>query len=208
MKKEQLVDKIYNRILDKGLVMIEVSARHVHLSKNDLETLFGVGYEFNYVRELSQKGQYLCKERVDIKGPKGTIKNVAVLGPCRDATQLELSAADARKLGIDAPIRLSGNIKGSASFTIIVGDNSVNVSEGTIVAKRHIHVPPGNAKRLNLSHGEIVSVRVLSEDRGLTFENTVVRVDASAGFSMHIDTEEANAAGISFLGYGLIKKNV
>lgn len=207
MKKEQLVDKIYNRILDKGLVMIEISARHIHLSKNDLETLFGKGHELNNVRDLSQKGQYLCAERVDIKGPKGTFKNVAILGPCRASTQLEVSADDARKIGLDAPIRLSGNTKESGSFTVIVGDNSINMSEGAIIAKRHIHVPSLDAKRLNLSHGEIVSVKVLSDDRGLTFENVVVRIDPSATFFMHIDTEETNASGISVLGYGLIKKD-
>lgn len=206
MNKEQLIAKIYQRIFDKGLVMIEISARHVHLTQEDVDHLFGKGYQLNYVRELSQKGQYLCKERVDISGPKGTIRNVAILGPCRNLTQVELTGAEARKLGIDAPIRLSGNVKGTPEITISFENKSIDAPEGAIIAKRHIHITPQDAKRLNLNNGESVSVQVLTEHRALTFDDTIVRIDEKATFAMHIDIEEANSASISKLGYGLIQK--
>jgi len=206
MNKEQIVEKICQKILDKGLVIIEISAKHVHLTQNDVDELFGKGYQLNYMRELSQKGQYLCKERVDVAGPKGTLCNVAILGPCRGLTQVELSIAEARKLGIDAPVRLSGDTKGTPGITISFENNHVNSPDGAIIAKRHIHITPQEAKRLNLFHEEVVSVQVLSDQRALTFDDTIVRIDEKASFAMHIDIEEANSANISKLGYGLIRK--
>ncbi|MGL4367818.1 MAG: phosphate propanoyltransferase [Brevinemataceae bacterium] len=206
MDKQKMVEKIYQKMLDKGIVMIEISARHVHLSQEDLEKLFGKGYQLTPIRELSQKGQYLCKERVDIIGPKSTFKNVAILGPCRNLTQIEVAASEARKLGIAAPIRLSGHTHNTPGTSLSANGNTIEVPHGVIIAKRHIHVPPQDAYRLNLTQGEVVSVKVLSDDRALTFEDTIIRIDESATLAMHIDVDEANAAEVVKLGYGLIQK--
>ncbi|MGL4677248.1 MAG: phosphate propanoyltransferase [Brevinema sp.] len=206
MDKNLLVEKICERMLDCGLVMIEISARHIHLTQDDVYQLFGIGHQLTFIRELSQKGQFLCKERVDITGPRGTLRNVAILGPCRNSTQVELAIAEARKIGIDAPIRLSGDTKDTPGTTISFENKHIKSSEGVIIAKRHIHITPQEAKRLNLSQGESVSVQVLGVNRTLTFDDTIIRINETASLAMHIDIEEANAAGISKLGYGLIQK--
>ncbi|MGL5721240.1 MAG: phosphate propanoyltransferase [Brevinema sp.] len=204
LDKQELVEKIFTRMLDKGLVMIEISARHIHLSREHVDYLFGSGYELTPIRDLSQPGQYLCKERVTLIGPKGKISNVAILGPCRSLSQVEIVQSDTRTLGISAPLRLSGNTHGTPSITVVANDKELTLDEGLIVAKRHIHLHPNDAKRLKLKDKDIVNVRVLSE-RPLVFEDTEIRVTEKSFFAMHIDTEEANAAGIVKLGYGLIQ---
>ena len=176
--------------------MIEISARHVHLSCEDLKTLFGEGYCLNNRKDLSQPGQFASMERVDVVGPKKTLKGVTVIGPVRSATQIELSMTDARSLGIDAPVRESGDIKGSAGCRLVGPKGEVELKEGVIVAKRHVHMTPQDAAEFGLKDGDIISVRVDSEVRPLIFGNVVVRVRENFSLAMHIDTDEANAAGI------------
>ncbi len=174
-------------------VLVETSARHVHLSQAHIEALFGEGYALTHKKDLSQPGQYACEERVDISGPKGTLKNVIILGPARPSSQVEVSATDARTLGIKAPIRESGDVAGSGACTISVGDKSVELQEGVIVAKRHIHITPADAEAFGVKDKEIVKVRVEGE-RALVFDEVVVRVSDKFAAAMHIDTDESNAA--------------
>ena len=174
-------------------VLVETSARHVHLSEAHIEALFGKGYQLTHKKDLSQPGQFACEERVDITGPKGTIKNVIILGPARPDSQVEVSATDARSLGLKAPIRESGDIAGSAPCTISVGDKSVEIAEGVIVAKRHIHFTPADAEAFGVKDKQIVKVRVEGE-RALIFDEVVVRVKDTFAAAMHIDTDESNAA--------------
>lgn len=174
-------------------VLVETSARHVHLTQEHIEALFGKGYELTHKKDLSQPGQYACEERVDITGPKGTIKNVIILGPARPASQVEVSATDARSLGVKAPIRESGDIAGSAGCTVSVGDKSVELAEGVIVAKRHIHLTPADAEAFGVKDKQIVKVRVEGE-RALIFDEVVCRVSEKFAAAMHIDTDESNAA--------------
>lgn len=177
-------------------VPIGVSARHVHLTQADVETLFGKGYALTKKKEL-MGGQYAANETVTIVGLKlRAIENVRVLGPTRKASQVEISATDAVKLGIKAPVRESGNIKGSAPIAIVGPKGAVYLNEGCIIAKRHIHMSPADAAAAKVQDGDIVSVRVDNE-RGTTFNNVQIRVDDSFTLEMHIDTDEANASKIS-----------
>ncbi|AKA68741.1 propanediol utilization protein [Clostridium drakei] len=191
---EFIVQEALKRIEEKLSVQVEASGRHVHLSREDVELLFGSGYKLTKVKELSQVGQYACKERVTLIGPKGTIKNVVVLGPERENTQIELSLTDALSLGVKAPIRESGNIKGSAPITIATEKYSKDFKEGVIVAKRHIHLCPKDAAFYNVEDKEIVKVKVLSK-RPLIFDDVVIRVNENFRTFMHIDYDEANACG-------------
>ena len=186
-------------------ILVETSARHVHLTQDHIEALFGKGYELTHKKDLSQPGQYACEERVDITGPKGTIKNVIILGPARPASQVEISATDARSLGVKAPIRESGDVAGSAGCTISVGDKSVELAEGVIVAKRHIHITPADAEAFGVKDKEIIKVRVEGE-RALVFDEVVCRVSEKFAAAMHIDTDEANAACAFGECYGKIVK--
>lgn len=175
--------------------LVETSARHVHLSAADLEALFGKGASLTKKRELSQPGQYACEERVDVVGPKKTIPNVIVLGPTRNATQVEVSISDTRTLGVTAPIRESGDLSGSAPCKLVGPCGEVELTEGLIVAKRHIHTTPGDAQLMGLKDREIVNVLIETPDRTLTFGDVVVRVSDAFHTAMHLDTDEANAAG-------------
>ena len=177
-------------------VLIETSAKHVHLSKGDLEKLFGSGAELTVKRELSQPGEFLSNERVSLAGSKGTLSNVAILGPVRAATQVEVSLTDARVLGIAAPIRESGDVKGSAPIKIIGPKGEIDIPEGAIVAKRHVHLTEETATRIGLKNKQIVKVKVDGE-RALVFDDVVIRVNSNFKDSMHIDYDEANAAGIN-----------
>lgn len=177
-------------------VIVNVSARHIHVSKEDLEVLFGKGYELSVRKMLLQPGQFATNERVDIVGPKGTIKGVSVLGPIRNATQVEVSLTDARALGINPPIRESGDIANSAGCKIVGPVGEVDLKEGVIIAKRHIHCTPEDAERYNLKNSQIVEVKVVTPERSLTFGDVIVRVSDKYALEMHIDTDESNAAGI------------
>lgn len=174
-------------------ILIETSARHVHVSKADLDILFGEGYELTVKKDLSQPGQYACNERVAVVGSKGSFPAVSILGPVRPVSQVELSATDARSIGIIAPIRESGDIAGSGSCKLVGPNGEVELKEGVIVAKRHIHMTTADAAELGVSDKEIVSVKIDSQDRSLIFGDTVVRVSDNFRLAMHIDTDEANA---------------
>ncbi len=175
-------------------VLIETSARHIHVSRADLDTLFGEGYELTKKKDLSQPGQYACEERVQVIGPKGTFPGVSILGPVRPETQLELSAGDARSIGVKAPIRESGDIKGSGGCKLVGPKGEVEIAEGVIVAKRHIHMTPEDAEKYNLTDKQIVSVKAETDGRSLIFGDVVVRVNPAYALAMHIDTDESNAA--------------
>lgn len=177
-------------------VIIETSARHVHLSKEDLEKLFGMGYELTVKKELSQPGQFASNEKVQIAGSKGTL-TASILGPIRNNTQVEISLTDARSIGVTAPVRESGDISGSGAVKLIGPKGEIEISEGVIAAKRHIHLTPEDAEKFNLSDKQIVSVKVPGAERSLTFSDVIVRVSPNFAARMHIDTDEANAAGIS-----------
>lgn len=173
--------------------IIETSARHIHLSKKDLETLFGEGYKLTNKKDLSQPGQFACNERVTVVGPKGEIKNITILGPERNNTQIEISATDARILGVDAIIRESGDIDGSCGCKLVGPAGEVVLDKGLIVAKRHIHMTKQDADNLCVKNKDIVWVKVESNDRSTIFGDVVVRVSDDFALSMHIDTDEANA---------------
>lgn len=187
-------------------VIIETSARHVHLSKEDLALLFGEDYQLTIKKDLSQPGQYACNERVDVIGPKREIKGVSILGPVRKETQVELSLTDARSIGVNAPIRESGDIKGSASCILRGPKGEITLKEGVIVAKRHIHATTKDALELGVKDKDIVSVKVSGYGRDIILGDVVVRVSDSYAFYMHVDTDEANAGAFSGTVYGEIIK--
>ncbi len=200
---EQLIEQVMDTMTKAGLVQVEVSARHVHLTDQDVEVLFGKGAVLHEKRPLSQKGQYLSEERVTLIGPKGKKERVAVLGPVRSATQVELSVSDCVALGVKAPLRESGDVEGSGPITIEGPAGSLSITQGTIVAHNHIHVPTDVARILNLKDKEHVSVKILSE-RPVTFEDVIIRVSDAFTFRMHIDFDEANAASVSGFTLGKI----
>ncbi len=186
-------------------VLVETSARHLHVSREALDILFGEGYELTVKKELSQPGQYAANERVRVVGPKGEFPAMSILGPVRSATQVEISLSDARTLGVSAPVRESGDIAGSAGCTLVGPAGSVELKEGVIVAKRHIHLRPSDASEFGVENGEIVSVKI-DAGRPLVFGDVVVRVSEKFMPAMHIDTDESNAAGASGVVYGEIIK--
>ena len=181
----------------KGMeIPVEISARHVHLCKADMEALFGANYTLTRKRDLSQPVQFLCEERVKLVTQSGEIANVAVLGPERKDTQVELSLTDARILGIKAPIRLSGDLTG-ASDVVIVGPKGVIAAKGSvIIAKAHVHMTPADAKHYQVEHGQSVSVR-MGTQRQITLNDVQVRVSPDFRLAVHIDYDEANAAQLS-----------
>ena len=194
----KLVISCMNKETQKGngfQVPVGVSNRHIHLSQEHVEALFGPGYQLTKKKEL-MGGQFACNECCTIVGLKlRAIENVRVLGPARKSTQVEISSTDARKLGINVPIRESGDVKGSAPIAIVGPKGAVYCKEGCIVAARHIHMSPADAVACGVSDGDYVSVKVENE-RGTTFNNVKIRVDESFTLEMHIDTDEANASEI------------
>lgn len=179
---------------EEGLIPVEASGRHVHLSRKDVECLFGPGYRLTKDRDLSQPGQYACKERVSVTGPKGTIQNVVVLGPEREETQVEVSFTDGLALGIQPPVRLSGEIADTPGAVLSRGERQLTLTRGVIVAKRHVHVAKKDADALGVRDKEIVSIEILSK-RPVVLKDTVVRVSESFATYAHIDYDEANACG-------------
>ena len=180
----------------KNQVLVETSARHVHLSQKDLDTLFGEGYQLTNKKDLSQPGQFACTERVDVVGPKKTLAGVTILGPVRPETQVELSLTDARSIGVDAPIRESGDVAGSGACRLVGPKGEVELSQGVIAAKRHIHMTPADAEAFGLKDKDEVSVRINSDGRALVFGDVVVRVSTKYALAMHIHTDESNPAGV------------
>ncbi len=176
-------------------VIVETSARHIHVSAADLAVLFGADHKLTNKKDLSQPGQFACEEKVTVKGPKGELK-MSILGPERKDTQVEVSFTDARTLGVVAPIRESGDVKGSAPCTVIGPCGQVDLTEGVIVAKRHIHLTPEVAAEFGVEDKQIVSVKVDTDGRSLIFGDVICRVSSSYAPAMHIDTDEANAAAM------------
>ncbi|MGN0607016.1 MAG: phosphate propanoyltransferase [Oscillospiraceae bacterium] len=175
--------------------IVETSARHVHVTQEHLEILFGKDAKLTHKKDLSQPGQFACEERVTIVGPKKELANVSILGPVRPATQVELSATDARSIGIAAPIRESGDTAGSGACKIVGPCGEVEISEGVIVAKRHIHLTPADAEELGVKDKEIVWVKLDTDGRKAILGDVVVRVSEKFARAMHIDTDESNAVG-------------
>ena len=174
-------------------IIVETSARHVHLKQADIEILFGKGHQLTPKKELSQPGQYACEERVEVVGPKNSIKNVIVLGPARPDSQVEVSLTDARTLGINAAIRESGDIEGTEGCKLVGPCGEVELTSGVIAAKRHLHLAPADAEEIGVENKQIVKVKI-NGDRPLIFDDVVVRVSDKFARFMHIDTDEANAA--------------
>lgn len=184
--------------------IVETSARHVHLTQEHLEILFGKDYQLTKKKDLSQPGQYACEERVTIVGSKKELKGVSILGPVRKDTQVELSLTDARSIGVAAPVRESGDIAGSGACKIVGPCGEIEIAEGVIAAKRHIHATPEDAEKLGVKDKDIVSVKIDTNGRSLVFGDVVVRVSPSYALAMHIDTDESNAAGCGREVYGEI----
>jgi putative phosphotransacetylase len=184
-------------------VMVEISARHVHVSQKDLEILFGEGYTLTPKKDLSQPGQFACEEKVTIIGEKGQLK-ASILGPVRPETQVEISLTDARSIGALAPIRESGDVANSGKCKLVGPKGEVELEQGVIAAKRHIHMTVADGERFGIKDKQIVSVKIETEGRSLTFGDVVARVSDSYALAMHIDTDEANAAQIGFGATGEI----
>lgn len=190
---DNLVDQVVAKINEERGFLVEASGRHVHLSQEHIEALFGKGYQLTIDKYLSQPGQYAAKERVTLVGPKGTLHNVVVLGPARSASQVEISATDALPLGVRVPVRESGDIEDTPGIVLMNGRKIVALEKGLIVAKRHVHVAAADAIKMNVAQGDIVKVRINSEQRSLIFDDVVIRVSDKFTTAMHIDYDEANA---------------
>ena len=189
-------------------ILVEVSARHIHLSQEAIEALFGEGHQLHPIFDLSQPGQFACEEKVIARTPKGEL-SFRVLGPARSKTQIEVSLTETRKLGIQAPIRDSGDITGTPGCLLVGPSGEYQIDEGIIVAKRHIHMHPSDAEHYGVEDGDLVSVKVDSEGRSLIFSDTLIRVSPKYALAMHIDTDEANAANIGPKGtLGILIKNL
>lgn len=180
---------------ESGAITVGVSNRHVHLSDEDLEKLFGAGYELTKLKDLSQPGQFACKETVTVCGPKGAIEKVRILGPVRKASQIEILAGDCFKLGVKAPVKLSGDLEGTPGITLVGPKGSVQTKNGVMIAQRHIHMLPSDAERFGVHDGESVCLEV-DGVRGGILKNTVIRVTDQSGLECHLDMEEANAMGL------------
>lgn len=176
-------------------VLVEISARHVHVTQETLEILFGKGHALTPKKDLSQPGQFACEEKVTVVGPKASLK-ASILGPTRPADQVELSLTDARTIGVNAPIRESGDVAGTGVCKLVGPCGEVELKEGVIAAKRHIHMTVADGERFGLTDKQVVSVKIPTEGRALIFDDVVVRVSDSYALAMHIDTDEANAAAV------------
>ena len=189
-------------------ILVETSARHIHVTKEHLEILFGAGATLTKKKDLSQPGQYACEERVTIVGPKKELANVSILGPERPATQVELSATDARSIGVGIAVRESGDIAGTPGCKIVGPCGEVEISECVIVAKRHIHMVPETAEKLGLKNKDVVWVKVETDGRKAILGDVVVRVSETFADAMHIDTDESNAIAAGRELYGEIIKEL
>ncbi len=188
MEREELVQAVLDRIF----IPLEASGRHVHVTDEQAKILFG--HSLTEKRPLSQPGQYLANERVTVKTPKGSFQNVAVLGPARKEAQVEISLTDSKTLGLQPPVHLSGNVKNTPGVVLEGEKGSVTLSQGVIVAKRHIHITPEDAKRHKVKDGQVVKLQTYTE-RPLIFEDVVVRVSPQFATYAHLDYDEANACG-------------
>ncbi len=198
---EHALEALSAQLLGQLFVEVEASGRHVHVTKEQAIILFG--HDLTPAKPLSQPGQFAAKERVTVVGPKGRFENVAVLGPARNAAQVEVSLTDARTLGVDAPIRLSGDTANSPGCTLLGPCGEITLPQGVIVAKRHIHLPPEDAARRGLQDKEVVKLKLFSK-RPLIFDDVVVRINKDFAPDAHIDYDEANACGFTKGDYGMI----
>lgn len=187
-------------------ILVETSARHVHLTVEDTEKLLGKGNTLTVKKMLSQPGQYASNERITLVGPKNSIANVLILGPTRNATQVEISLTDARTLGVTAQVRESGDIKGTSGIKLVGPAGEIEITEGVIAAKRHIHLDPESAESLGVKDKQIVSTKINTNGRSLIFGDVVIRVNPNFSPAMHIDTDESNAAGCAGEVYAEIIK--
>lgn len=185
-------------------VLIETSARHIHLTSEHLEILCGKGFALVFKKELSQPGQFVSTTRLDVVGPKSTIKNVSVLGPVRSKTQVEVSMTDARTLGVVAPIRESGHVAASAPIQLVGPNGTVHIEEGVIIAKRHLHMTPQDALMAGLKSGDVIKIDINTPERGIIFKDVVVRVSERFATAVHIDTDESNAANVCGVDCGVV----
>ena len=185
--------------------VVEISARHIHVTKEQVAVLFGEGHSLTPKKDLSQPGQFACEEKLTIVGPRGELK-ASILGPERKEAQVELSLTDARTLGVEALIRESGDIEGTQGIKLVGPSGEVEIEKGVICAKRHIHMTPADAETYGVKNGDIVNVKVDTDERSLVFGDTVVRVRDDFALAMHIDTDEGNAAGIKGSALGEIVK--
>ena len=176
-------------------ILVETSARHIHVTDETLEKLFGKGYQLTVKKMLSQPGQYASNERVTVVGPKRELANVSILGPTRKVNQVELSATDARSIGVAAPVRGSGDVAGSGACKLVGPAGEVELSEGVIIAKRHVHMTPEDVQTLGVTDRQVVKVATGCEGRKLVFDDVVIRVSERYATAMHLDTDESNAAG-------------
>lgn len=191
---QELVKKVVQDILEG--IPVEVSARHIHLSQEHLELLFGKDYQLTPMRPLSQPGQFAAQETVTLVNSAGVLQDVRILGPSREHTQVELAFSDARKLGLRPPVRESGNISGSPGIVIIGPKGFVEIKEGVIVACRHLHATPEDSKRLGIKDGDIIEVEVTGDRPGI-LGGIIVRVSNQYDLALHLDVDEANAFGIT-----------
>ncbi|MBL4951600.1 phosphate propanoyltransferase [Neobacillus sp. YIM B02564] len=207
-RQAEIVKEVVKRLQEMEAVPyvpIGISNRHVHLSQKDLEALFGPGYQLTKMKDLKQPGQFAAKETVVLTGPKGEIQNVRILGPVRGKTQVEISFTDSFKLGVPAPVRESGKIAGTPGLVLTGPAGKLELQEGVIAALRHIHVPPEFAEKFDLHDKEMVEVEVGSV-RKTIFQHVLIRVSDKYVLEMHLDTDEANAAGVKNGEFGKIRK--
>ncbi|WP_019240722.1 MULTISPECIES: phosphate propanoyltransferase [Bacillus] len=203
---QERISKIVDEVMKQmSYIPIAVSARHAHLSSNDVEALFGEGYQLTKKADLSQPGQFSAKETITIIGPKGTIENVRVLGPARELTQIEISMTDVVKLGVDPHVRVSGDITGTSPIRILGPKGVLDKQEGVIIAANHIHMNEQDAKQFSVENGEYVRIIAMGQ-RPITFEKVLIRVSSRFKLEMHIDTDEANAGLISTGKRGILSK--
>lgn len=202
-KYDALVDLLLEAIQDGkevkpavNSIPVGISNRHVHISQADLDTLFGPGYQLTKAKDLSQPMQYACKEMLTICGPRGAIEKVRILGPVRRETQVEILQADCFKLGIAAPVKMSGDLQGTPGITLVGPKGSILLSQGVIIAQRHIHMTLDDASRLDVTDGELVSIQV-DGLRGGTYANVAIRANNTSALECHLDTEEANAMNLT-----------
>ena len=189
-------------------ILVETSARHVHVTKETLEILFGKDAALTKKKDLSQPGQFACEERVTVVGPKKSLANVSILGPCRGADQVELSATDARSIGLPIAIKESGDIAGTPGCKLIGPCGEVEIKEGDTVAKRHIPLVPETAEKLGVKNKDIVWVKIETPERKAVLGDVVIRVSENFADAMHIDTDESNAVGATPNLYGEILKTL
>lgn len=198
---KQTMDALAEQVLQRLFVEMEASGRHVHLTKEQIWTLFG--HDLTPAKPLSQPGQFAAKERLTVMGPKGSLENVAVLGPARKEGQVELSLTDARALGLAVPVRQSGDVKNSPGVNLFGPAGQVRLEQGAIAAQRHIHLTPQDAARFGVKDKQVVKLQTLTA-RPLVFDQVVVRVSPDFAPRVHLDYDEANACGFAPGDYGRI----